>query len=286
MELYFNRSENRIYTEDMLRLARTQSIFYSTTFSESILRVVIIGGQLFTADPRGQAYNSLNSLGQVIFDNGLPVATIPPRGEEHLTYPLPGHGLNRDTPLSAIQQISVYRARRRNAVGSSSDEQTTESESDESENNEDHMITDAEASKIPSLQGPEFPPLRNTVSSSEDKSTTTGQDSSKSDLNAQEEEKAEDLSMRGTSSQSAEEISYAAAAAEMEVEGACGPAPAESESDDEEEEEDECKICLVGLKDGDLIRTLKCSHYFHPICVTVWLQNKTTCPYCRSPEIH
>jgi hypothetical protein len=45
----------------------------------------------------------------------------------------------------------------------------------------------------------------------------------------------------------------------------------------------QCHICLEEFEDGDQLRALPCSHYFHVSCVDAWLGNKSsTCPVCRT----
>ena len=41
----------------------------------------------------------------------------------------------------------------------------------------------------------------------------------------------------------------------------------------------ECAICLE--KDNNKFTTLKCNHTFHKKCISTWLNNNNTCPYCR-----
>uniref|UniRef100_A0A0D6QR27 RING-type domain-containing protein n=1 Tax=Araucaria cunninghamii TaxID=56994 RepID=A0A0D6QR27_ARACU len=48
----------------------------------------------------------------------------------------------------------------------------------------------------------------------------------------------------------------------------------------------ECAICLCKFEEGDQIRELPCSHFFHRICLDKWLDHQqTTCPLCRSSVI-
>lgn len=47
-------------------------------------------------------------------------------------------------------------------------------------------------------------------------------------------------------------------------------------------EESSCSICLQGLKDGELARSLpRCGHIFHLNCIDEWLNRQGTCPMCR-----
>ena len=42
-----------------------------------------------------------------------------------------------------------------------------------------------------------------------------------------------------------------------------------------------CVICRETIDDGEIIRTIKCSHYFHIDCIDRWLINNRTCPVCK-----
>lgn len=43
-----------------------------------------------------------------------------------------------------------------------------------------------------------------------------------------------------------------------------------------------CQICLDEFSEGDDLRTLPCSHFFHTDCVDIWLLTKNcSCPVCR-----
>lgn len=42
-----------------------------------------------------------------------------------------------------------------------------------------------------------------------------------------------------------------------------------------------CAICLDVFQEADFIRTLRCHHEFHSVCLVTWLGNHTTCPVCR-----
>ena len=58
----------------------------------------------------------------------------------------------------------------------------------------------------------------------------------------------------------------------------------------ENEQTQECSICMEPLKDyienespQQLVVKTTCDHYFHSPCLVQWvMQNKTTCPNCRS----
>jgi hypothetical protein len=43
-----------------------------------------------------------------------------------------------------------------------------------------------------------------------------------------------------------------------------------------------CLVCQCEYDEGEQLRRLPCSHFFHQSCVDVWLQSKDFCPYCRS----
>lgn len=47
------------------------------------------------------------------------------------------------------------------------------------------------------------------------------------------------------------------------------------------EESDCCAICLTEFEDGESLRTLWCSHKFHPTCIDTWLTERTKCPLCQ-----
>lgn len=42
-----------------------------------------------------------------------------------------------------------------------------------------------------------------------------------------------------------------------------------------------CSICLDTLQSP---KVLPCKHGFHSTCINKWLETKTTCPLCRSPQ--
>ncbi|KAL4571550.1 hypothetical protein LXL04_018311 [Taraxacum kok-saghyz] len=46
-----------------------------------------------------------------------------------------------------------------------------------------------------------------------------------------------------------------------------------------------CCICLAKYKDGDLLREIPCTHFFHTECVDKWLKINASCPLCKF-EIH
>ncbi|KAH6805432.1 hypothetical protein C2S53_008760 [Perilla frutescens var. hirtella] len=45
----------------------------------------------------------------------------------------------------------------------------------------------------------------------------------------------------------------------------------------------ECAVCLCGIKKGEEVRELKCSHIFHGVCFDRWVgYGRWTCPLCRN----
>jgi hypothetical protein len=42
-----------------------------------------------------------------------------------------------------------------------------------------------------------------------------------------------------------------------------------------------CSICLTGIQQGELVRKLNCSHFFHRECIDGWLKLKGVCPLDR-----
>ena len=50
----------------------------------------------------------------------------------------------------------------------------------------------------------------------------------------------------------------------------------------DEEEQPTCSICLCEFEEKDVIKKLRCGHYFHSECIDPWLlNNKAVCPVCR-----
>ncbi|TKY72843.1 RING-H2 finger protein ATL1 [Spatholobus suberectus] len=55
---------------------------------------------------------------------------------------------------------------------------------------------------------------------------------------------------------------------------------------EEEEELDdfECPVCLSVYEEGEEVRKLpQCKHYFHVLCIDMWLYSHLDCPICRTP---
>ncbi|KAF3450070.1 hypothetical protein FNV43_RR06149 [Rhamnella rubrinervis] len=55
------------------------------------------------------------------------------------------------------------------------------------------------------------------------------------------------------------------------------------ESPDSADENVECAVCLSKIEEGQEIGELRCSHFFHKVCLHKWVAgfNRTTCPLCR-----
>jgi hypothetical protein len=50
----------------------------------------------------------------------------------------------------------------------------------------------------------------------------------------------------------------------------------------------DCVVCATALTGRHNVRTLRCSHAFHPKCIDRWLSDHNNCPLCRStivPEL-
>jgi len=43
----------------------------------------------------------------------------------------------------------------------------------------------------------------------------------------------------------------------------------------------ECSICLSEYSDGELVKTLPCTHQFHSACIDTWLSSNNKCPVCK-----
>ncbi|RDW90360.1 putative RING finger domain protein [Aspergillus mulundensis] len=43
----------------------------------------------------------------------------------------------------------------------------------------------------------------------------------------------------------------------------------------------ECSICMDAVKVGDEVTVLPCTHWFHPQCIEMWLNQHNSCPHCR-----
>ena len=59
--------------------------------------------------------------------------------------------------------------------------------------------------------------------------------------------------------------------------------PAEPEPEPEPPAIDDCGICASGYEEGERVAlVLLCGHFFHWACLTRWLDESLTCPYCRT----
>ncbi|KAK7354615.1 hypothetical protein VNO80_20080 [Phaseolus coccineus] len=55
---------------------------------------------------------------------------------------------------------------------------------------------------------------------------------------------------------------------------------------EEELEDFECPVCLSVYEEGEEVRKLpQCKHYFHVLCIDMWLFSHFDCPICRTPVI-
>ena len=43
----------------------------------------------------------------------------------------------------------------------------------------------------------------------------------------------------------------------------------------------ECSVCMENVELGDEVTFLPCKHWFHELCVGIWLKEHDTCPHCR-----
>lgn len=46
-----------------------------------------------------------------------------------------------------------------------------------------------------------------------------------------------------------------------------------------------CSVCHEDFEDGEELRQLKCSHFFHSQCIDRWLAGHDTCPLCNSSAV-
>jgi hypothetical protein len=51
---------------------------------------------------------------------------------------------------------------------------------------------------------------------------------------------------------------------------------------DQDDLHDLCAICLTDYDDGEELRVLPCSHFFHPACVDPWIGTHNACPMCKA----
>lgn len=57
------------------------------------------------------------------------------------------------------------------------------------------------------------------------------------------------------------------------------------EMDDEMEQGTRCAICLVRLKNGDVIGDIVCNHCMHKDCLKEWLGRNNRCPLCQHANV-
>ena len=43
-----------------------------------------------------------------------------------------------------------------------------------------------------------------------------------------------------------------------------------------------CSICHANFNHNDIVRRLRCQHFFHANCIDQWLSHHDNCPICRS----
>jgi len=46
-------------------------------------------------------------------------------------------------------------------------------------------------------------------------------------------------------------------------------------------DEKSCSICIDEYDNGDSVKFLPCSHFYHTSCIDQWLSKHTTCPLCK-----
>ena len=46
-----------------------------------------------------------------------------------------------------------------------------------------------------------------------------------------------------------------------------------------------CSVCMYRLQEGEIVRKLKCGHYFHKECIDKWLGQNASCPLDRLKAI-
>ncbi|URE44325.1 RING-H2 finger protein [Musa troglodytarum] len=47
-----------------------------------------------------------------------------------------------------------------------------------------------------------------------------------------------------------------------------------------------CSICLCEYREGEMLRMIPdCRHYFHLLCIDVWLRLNASCPVCRTSPL-
>ena len=53
-----------------------------------------------------------------------------------------------------------------------------------------------------------------------------------------------------------------------------------------EDPPDTCAICQEKYGEMDMVTFLYCNHLFHYDCISRWIDNKGTCPYCRNEDMN
>ena len=51
------------------------------------------------------------------------------------------------------------------------------------------------------------------------------------------------------------------------------------------ERQTECAFCLDDFRDGDVVRSLPCFHFFHSDEIDDWLRRRATCPLCNTAVV-
>jgi len=44
----------------------------------------------------------------------------------------------------------------------------------------------------------------------------------------------------------------------------------------------ECLICKETFDEGDNVTEVSCGHSYHTLCLTMWTNTNSSCPYCRT----
>lgn len=45
----------------------------------------------------------------------------------------------------------------------------------------------------------------------------------------------------------------------------------------------ECLICKETFSEGENVTEVSCGHSYHTLCLTMWTDTNSSCPYCRTP---
>jgi len=46
-----------------------------------------------------------------------------------------------------------------------------------------------------------------------------------------------------------------------------------------------CGICLRNIREGDMVGSLPCMHFFHKQCIEKWIRIRSVCPSCKNPIV-